>query len=847
MATSSRSEAAMDGRNGGFYKCDECTKAFNRMASYEAHIRMHAQDELDVLDLVFNYSEKMHEASSSAGRRAETRSRPGARSSSRSSNPPEPKLTLSPPAAPQQGERVLVAEKPRPIQPDCGSQPVRLVDLLTNGRNCTDDGNGVSSTAATLGAYPSTSPQLPKRDRAQPSPFRPFSKGWLPFRCRYLFKGVVLAISISLCSDPVGGGAVLVINIPSQSAAESGGEEETRGYGQQLCSVGGDGGEETCTSLIVKVPLRFCSGSLMRRPVINLTKGASSFPGTLQQYNKRQPIFGSSVKRGKDDPSTSKKTTPEKLKSVEFDVKERKGKSISPSKTSPRCMFLPTKSRIVRLDSLGLPESSNLSDKLCSPVGMSLPLQSKKTSTRYQCSICHRFLSSNSSLKRHNLLHTGERPFKCSLCDNSFTQPHHRLNHELGHWAIVGPSQGQGVGSSLPHRRVYGGSVSSTASVSSSSPENEHERVLKCKHCDQTFSTLRGLREHLTIHDSNRQIACSVCGMRFLKQAHCSIHMQIHSPSRRISCPYCGKKIDRSERFEKHVLQHRIKKVLTNQLSQQARYVCKYCPKACLSLSGLTRHVSVHFPPKKKPSKYPLTVEKGEVARRTGEGTESEVREILSVEQQPKKDHLPGVFSGMLDLDLELDSDSDSDDERGNGEETVTEGEMGDVSNSGAGTTEESMDEVMETVEGKGGGERGSQVNVREKDEEESSDGEDAMSPLRLDTDDSSEETEEEEDEEFSYSFSQSCVSFSQSCVQTKSQTSGMPYRNPHNHQKGKTGAVPQYKCEWCGRMFLRRYYLQQHYVLHQQVPHQCQLCGKVFMSLRYLKRHLRSRHDAEM
>ena len=632
-----------------------------------------------------------------------------------------------------------------------------------------------------------------------------------------------------------------MINIPSQSAA---GEEETRGHGQQLCGVGGDGEEETCSSLIVKVPLRLCSGSLMRRPVINLTKGASSFPGTLQQYNKRQPIFGSSVKRGNDGPSASKKTTPEKLKSVELDVKERKGKSVSPSKTSPR--RLPTKSRIVRLDSLGLPESPDLSNKLCGPVGMSLPLKSKKTSTRYQCSICHRSLSSNSSLKRHNLLHTGERPFKCSLCDKSFTQPHHRLNHELGHWAIISPSQG--VVSSSSRRRVCGGSVSSTASVSSSSPENEHERVLKCKVCDRTFSTLRGLREHLTIHDSNRQIACSVCGMRFLKQAHCSIHMQIHSPSQRLPCPYCGKKIGRSERFEKHVMQHRIKEVLANQLSQQARYVCKYCPKACRSLSGLTRHLSVHFPPKKTPSKYPLTVEKGEVVRRNGDGTESEVREILPVEQQPKKGHLPGVFSGMLDLDLELDSDSDSDNERGYGEETVTEGEMGDVSNSGAGTTEESMDEVMETVEGKGSGERDflgveeSQVNVKEKEEEESSDGEDTMSPLRLDTDDSSEETEEEEDEEeFRCSFSQSCG------VQTKRRSSGMPYRNPHNHQKGKTGAVPQYKCEWCGRMFLRRYYLQQHYVLHQQVPHQCQLCGKVFMSLRYLKRHLRSRHDAEM
>jgi len=56
MATSCRGT-----RNGGFYKCEECSKAFNRMASYEAHIRMHAQEELDAFDIVFNYAGKMHE------------------------------------------------------------------------------------------------------------------------------------------------------------------------------------------------------------------------------------------------------------------------------------------------------------------------------------------------------------------------------------------------------------------------------------------------------------------------------------------------------------------------------------------------------------------------------------------------------------------------------------------------------------------------------------------------------------------------------------------------------------------------------------------------------------------
>ena len=614
-----------------------------------------------------------------------------------------------------------------------------------------------------------------------------------------------------------------MVTIPSQSES---GEEEEEKTGKDRRQLLSSGEEQTSSSLVVKVPLRLCSGSLLRRPVINLTKQTSCFPETLQLQQR-------SVKREKDAPSTSchqQKKTPEKLNSVKFEVKEKKGKCVSPTKTTRQPKSLPTKSRIVRLDSLGLPESPDLTEKLCSPVGVDHQLLSNKavgrktTSTQYECSVCHRLLSSNASLKRHYMLHTGERPFKCSLCDKSFTQPHHRLYHELGHWAIASPNQEQSVVSS----RRPGGSVSSSASVSSSSPENE--RVLKCKYCDQTFSNLRRLREHLTVHDSNRQIACSVCGMRFLKQAHCTLHMQSHTPSRRLSCPYCRKGFYRSERFEKHIMQHRHKEMLANQLSQQVRYLCKYCPKVCRSLSGLSRHITAHLSPKTK------TVKKGEVVRRNREVNKNKlplIREMLPEERKLESEHLPS--SDIFDLDLELESDSD-DEERGSEMEadTVTEGEMS------AGTTEENMDEVMETVEGgEGHGKLEVDVKEEEDDEEESSDGESTMSPLRLDTDDdSSEEEEEEEEEEYSCS---------QQCVKPKSRSTGVPYRNQHNHQKGKTGAVPQFKCEWCGRMFLRRYYLQQHYILHKQVPHQCQLCGKVFMSLRYLKRHVQRGHDADM
>ena len=50
---------------------------------------------------------------------------------------------------------------------------------------------------------------------------------------------------------------------------------------------------------------------------------------------------------------------------------------------------------------------------------------------RYECSFCDKSFLSKYNFKRHQLIHTGERPFVCDLCQQCFRQKVHLQKHAI--------------------------------------------------------------------------------------------------------------------------------------------------------------------------------------------------------------------------------------------------------------------------------------------------------------------------------------------------------------------------------------------------------------------------------
>lgn len=51
----------------------------------------------------------------------------------------------------------------------------------------------------------------------------------------------------------------------------------------------------------------------------------------------------------------------------------------------------------------------------------------------HKCKICNRSFALLQSLKSHILTHTGEKPYSCNMCDASFTQLHNLKKHMNKH------------------------------------------------------------------------------------------------------------------------------------------------------------------------------------------------------------------------------------------------------------------------------------------------------------------------------------------------------------------------------------------------------------------------------
>lgn len=247
----------------------------------------------------------------------------------------------------------------------------------------------------------------------------------------------------------------------------------------------------------------------------------------------------------------------------------------------------------------------------------------------YSCSICHSKLSSSYNLKRyvtsnsmklnemylivvlnynfrHYMIHTGEKPFKCEICERRFREQSdlrkHKKVHENNGTALKCSVCNRNQPSSRHSRKCISCEKQEAAKLFENTISEDilpridanNKKSFVCKYCDRAFGSSSNLKRHVMIHTGEKPFKCNDCGRPFREMSTLKKHLITHRKQNGFTS---GSSACKPPALMDMKQQASILPSKSSPLPLGSLHKCPLCKTICRGTESLMTHItSVHRP-----------------------------------------------------------------------------------------------------------------------------------------------------------------------------------------------------------------------------------------------------------
>lgn len=212
--------------------------------------------------------------------------------------------------------------------------------------------------------------------------------------------------------------------------------------------------------------------------------------------------------------------------------------------------------------------------------------KNKDYKKKHKCPTCEKLFPSRAHLKEHEISHSSEQQYQCTICEQGFK----RKNALSKHMRIFHPDGPDNIVCSC-------GKVFASKELMEKHKENSGQhRLLVCGECGVLYKTQASLDSHLMLHRENQTTSeggawpftCHTCQERFSSRASLSNHTKDFHSTSVFHCPECNKTF----KTQKLLHLHRLRRHTVG----DREFLCPLCSKAFHVLKDLRRHMQTHNP-----------------------------------------------------------------------------------------------------------------------------------------------------------------------------------------------------------------------------------------------------------